>query len=417
MTRVLHLVKTSDGARWAAEQAKVLTRLGVEVHVALPQPRGEAVPFWEDAGAIVHIVDTGLPVRHPWKWSETQSRITGLIDMVQPDIIHSHFVSTTLAMRLALTGKRASIPRVFQVPGPLHLEHALYRNADIRSAGTGDYWIASSRYIASLYARSGVPNRRVYLSYYGMTFESFVAKRLSGFRQRLDIRDDVRVVGGISYMYPPKYYLGQTTGLKRHEDLIDALGIVCRDRPDVIGLIIGGEWGSGTSYRNRLRERAQRIAGDRIVFQDRIPAGTAAQIWPQFDCVVHVPISENCGGVVEPLASRVPTIASRVGGLPEVVFEGETGWLVPPRTPKLVAAAIHEALDNPNEGKRRAELGRRLVLDMFDVHRTGQEIAEVYSAILDNSAKRPPQYDSTLSVNTISSTLAADAHQQLRDRR
>ncbi len=413
--RSLHLVKTSDGARWAAEQAKVLTDLGVEVHVALPQPHGEAVSFWRDSGAVVHVVDTSLPVRHPWRWAETQSRITRLTDMVQPDIIHSHFVSTTFAMRLALTGKRANIPRVFQVPGPPHLEHEPYRSADIRGAKDADFWIASSRFIASLYHRHGVPADRVYLSYYGTSIDSFTTQRSADHRHRLGIDDGQRVIGSLSYMYRPKYYLGETTGFKRHEDLIDALGIVCRDRQDVVGLIVGGEWGGGTTYRDRLRERARKVAGDRIIFENRIPAGTAAQFWPEFDCVVHVPIWENCGGVVEPLAACLPTIASRVGGLPEVVFDGQTGWLVPPRAPKLAAAAIHEVLDNPNEGRRRAEIGRRLVLDMFDVRRTGAEIAEIYADILGCSAERPRQYDSRLAVQGMSSTVAADADLQLRD--
>ena len=52
-----------------------------------------------------------------------------------------------------------------------------------------------------------------------------------------------------------------------------------------------------------------------------------------------MPISENCGGVIELLAAGVPTVASRVGGLPEVVHDGVTGWTVPWRSPGAAAAA------------------------------------------------------------------------------
>ena len=54
-------------------------------------------------------------------------------------------------------------------------------------------------------------------------------------------------------------------------------------------------------------------------------ADEVAQSWPDYDCAVHVPLSENCGGVVEPLLAGVPTIAGNVGGLPEVVHHHRTG--------------------------------------------------------------------------------------------
>lgn len=400
--RTLHLVKTSDGARWAALQAKVLGGLGVEVHVALPAREGEAVPFWKDAGAIIHIVDTRLPIRSPWTWTETRSSIRELVTRVKPDIIHSHFVSTTFALRMAMRGWGEGIPRVFQVPGPLHLEHRPYRDTDIRSATQSDYWIASSRCIKSHYTRSGVSPDRLFLSYYGTTIRDFERQRSMVIRHQLGIPDDALVVGSLSYMYRPKLYVGQVKGFKRHEDLIDALGIICRERRDVVGLIIGGEWGGGSSYRDRLRRRASRVAGDQIRFVDRVPAASAAALWPEYDCVVHLAISENCGGVVEPLAAGVATVAARDGGLPEVVLDGDTGWLVPPRSPREAASVIQEALANPAERQRRAEAGRRLVLEMFDVQRTGAEIADIYAYILNPTTMHPREFDSVAAVRRLS---------------
>ena len=77
-----------------------------------------------------------------------------LVRDVAPDVIHSHFVGTTLTMRWAL-GANSTIPRVFQVPGPLHLEHPLYRRAEISSAGTADYWIGSCRWTCDEYSNDG----------------------------------------------------------------------------------------------------------------------------------------------------------------------------------------------------------------------------------------------------------------------
>lgn len=395
--RVLHIVKTADGARWAAAQAAVLRDVGIEVHVALPAAEGEAIQVWNDAGARLHRASVYLPVSRPWQWSGMGRSIRRLIDEVQPNLIHSHFVTSTLALRLAL-GPRHPVPRIFQVPGPLHLEHLAYRRAEIRSAGPSDYWIASSRYIKRLYVAAGVPEDRVSLSYYGTNITDVATERTSLLRQQLGIAPDALVVGNISHIYPPKYHLGQTKGLKRHEDLIDALAAVCRQRNDVIGVLIGSQWTGGDGYERRLRERARRLAGERIRFLKRIPFHIVPHVWPDFDCAIHLPISENCGGVVEPLAAGVPTIASQVGGLPEVVLDGLTGWLVPPREPAAAADRILQVLGDLPAARDRARGGRELVRTMFDVRRTGAETAAIYSHILDPDQPPPPTFDSRAAV-------------------
>src|SRR5262245_12986280 len=124
--RVLHVVKTVDGGPWAAAQVTELTRLGVEVHVALPSAQGLYMGDWVRSGATIHSASLDLPVRRPWLLGDRFRSARRLVDQVAPDIIHSHFVGTTLLLRYAL-GKDHPIPRVFQIPGPLHLEYTLPR--------------------------------------------------------------------------------------------------------------------------------------------------------------------------------------------------------------------------------------------------------------------------------------------------
>ena len=64
----------------------------------------------------------------------------------------------------------------------------------------------------------------------------------------------------------------------------------------------------------------------------------------RFDRAVHVPRSENCGGVVEPFSAGVPVIAAAVGGLPEVVIDNVTGRIVRDRSPKVLAQNISQIL-------------------------------------------------------------------------
>ncbi|HTQ55063.1 MAG TPA: glycosyltransferase family 4 protein [Bryobacteraceae bacterium] len=391
--RVLHVVKTSGGARWAALQAAELRRLGVEVHVALPDATGARVPEWEAAGASFHIAGLDYPVTSIWRLPAVCAQARELVRTVAPDLIHCHHVGPALLLRLAL-GKRHPAPRIFQVPGPLHLEHRPYRIWDLKSAGDRDFWIASSRCTRDIYLRAGVDNAKLFLSYYGFRSDEFDTSRSGLLRARLGIASHDLVVGNISYVYGPKYYLGQRVGLKCHEDLIAALGLVLAERSDVRGLLIGGPWGGAAGYFRKLRRHADAVGRGRILMPGFLPLSEVQRCWPDFDCAIHVPLSENCGGVVEPLLAGVPVIAGRVGGLPEVVQEGLTGALVPVRNPRALAAAILRVLDQRERYRPMARSGGELVREMFDVRRTAAEVYEVYRHILDRGHPRPREFDS-----------------------
>jgi glycosyltransferase involved in cell wall biosynthesis len=118
------------------------------------------------------------------------------------------------------------------------------------------------------------------------------------------------------------------------------------------------------------------------------------QAWADFDIAVHVPLSENCGGVLEPLLAGVPTIAGRVGGLPEVVMDGVSGRLVPIRRPDILAKAISEVIEDRQRYVELATRGKALVEEMFDYRRTAGEIADIYRYVLEPSSGRPAEFDS-----------------------
>jgi glycosyltransferase involved in cell wall biosynthesis len=390
--RALHVVKTTDGAWWAANQAAELVRRGVEVHVALPRHTGRAVHYWEKAGAEIHVVDLDFPSRAPWKLPRIWRAARQLIESVRPDIVHSHFFGTTMVLRRALRGHFQG-PLIFQVAGPLHLEHGLYRAWDARSAGPNDYWIGSSQCIVNHYLQAGISPGKVFLSYHGGSSSEVNPQRTNFLRSRLGISEREFVIGNINFMYPPKRLLGQTVGLKCHEDVIDALAIVTRSRPDVVGVFVGEPPRDASWYEARLRSRALRKAGDRIRFAGYLSPAEISSAWADFDLAVHVPLSENCGGVLEPLIAGVPTIAGRVGGLPELVLDGVTGRTVPTRNPPALAQAIIEVLSDLPRYRELAQTGSNLVRTMFDVSRTGGEIHAIYRHLLDPSRARPAPFD------------------------
>jgi glycosyltransferase involved in cell wall biosynthesis len=106
-----------------------------------------------------------------------------------------------------------------------------------------------------------------------------------------------------------------------------------------------------------VKRYASRKLGDAAIFLGT--RNDVAELYADFDVAVHPSRSENLGAAGESLLLAVPTISTTVGGFPDLVRDGETGWTVPPKSPELLAAAILEALTRPGVARALAEEGQR----------------------------------------------------------
>jgi glycosyltransferase involved in cell wall biosynthesis len=381
--KVLHIVKTAVGANWACEQVRVLCSLGIEVVVALPSDTEGLAPKYREAGATVIPADLDFPARQPWRLPATLRACRELVARVRPDIIHTHHVGTTFVARLAL-GKYSHIPRIFGVTGTLHLEHDFFAWLDTQLAGPQDYWIATCRWTQRKYEALGIPLNRVFLAYLGTDVKNYPSERTRILRNELRISDDVQLVGMVSLIYPPKWYLGRGRGHKGHEDFIIALARLREERPGVRGIMIGGTWGGGHWYEDRVRYFGERLCDGGLKFsQTRTDLRT---IYPDLDLAVVPTYSDGLAySAVEPLLGGVPVVATNVGGIPDLIRDGNTGWLVAPGNPAALATAMREALDDPKEARRRTVEGSKLARKLMDLKKTGQEVISTYERVLTHS--------------------------------
>lgn len=385
--RVLHFLKTAVGASWALRQLRELVKLGVDTHVALPP--GPMVRAYLDAGVKVHLLDSSINIRRPLDNIEIFKGIRRVVLDVGPDLLQSHFVANTLALRLAL-GRQHSLPRIFQVPGPLHLEHPFFRVMEIASAGKQDYWIGSCRWTRERYIRSGISPDRVGLVYYGVDLPDGVAERTNCLRREFGVSDGAPVVGNVAYFYPPKRYLGQKVGLKGHEDLVEALRLLGTRVPGLTCFLVGGPWQGGDWYFERVKSMASEISTCRIIFTGL--RNDVHRIYNDFDVAVHPSHSENVGGAVESLLHGVPTVATKVGGFPDLVQQNVTGWLVPPKDPNALSRAIGQALADREAALRLAVAGRKRVEELMDVRMNAADLLGYYEQIM---------HDGKLSIGSI----------------
>lgn len=375
--RVLHLLKISQGASWALRQMRELVKLKIEVHAVLPADSNNASRY-RALGVTVHILDLDLSARSAAALPDRIHRFKELVQWIRPDLVHSHFFATTVLMRVAM--RHSPIPRLFQVPGPLHLEHFFFRNLELGLAGQNDYWIASCEWTQKKY-RSLVPDKqKVFLSYYGTDVDGFVKQERADICRELGLSNQTKLIGMVAYMYPPKRYLGQKTGLKGHEDLIDAVAILLERQHDVALVFVGGGWAGAAAYENKVVAYGKKKLGNRVFF-----LGTrqdVARLYSGFDMAVHPSHSENVGGAVESLLMKVPTITTRIGGFPDIIKHNRTGLLAQARNPADLAQKMTVYLENPGMAAVHSQAGYEYTRRLFDVKRTAREIKGIYEKLV-----------------------------------
>jgi glycosyltransferase involved in cell wall biosynthesis len=135
-------------------------------------------------------------------------------------------------------------------------------------------------------------------------------------------------------------------------------------------------------YRAFLREADRAGVGSRVIASEAVdPRGDLALDYIASDVCVQASRAEGLGfSVLESLACGTPAVVTAVGGLVETVRDGETGWTVPPGDPGALAAALRDVLDRPDEGRRRAAAGGRLVRERFDSEVVFARLAELLAA-------------------------------------
>jgi glycosyltransferase involved in cell wall biosynthesis len=160
-------------------------------------------------------------------------------------------------------------------------------------------------------------------------------------------------------------YAGVLIPLKGIHHLINAFAPIAKDFPQARLFIVGRE--ENKNYAADLKEHVKRLGMyERVQFMGPMPQTELAS-WMQKACVFVLPsASEGLGRVaIEAMATGTPVIASHVGGIPEVVEEGNTGFLVSPGDERALAEKLRWVLENSDEAHEMGERGREFAKRLF----------------------------------------------------
>ncbi len=196
---------------------------------------------------------------------------------------------------------------------------------------------------------------------------------------------------------------GRIEERKRVVDAVEALSLLDEEL-DAHLFIVGDAWTeNGAAVERELRSKIQETGMENRVthtgYRTDIPEIIAA-----LDIVLMPAEDEPFARVVlEGMCMGKPVIGTRSGGVPEVVEDGSSGLLVPPRNPRALARAIQSLVDDPAGAHRLAENGRMRAISEFSVESHLRRVEETYSRVFKNwvaTAGRQPGISGLTRTNT-----------------
>lgn len=356
--RILMVVRPAAGGmkEHVLALAAGLAAGGHEVEVATPAGSDVAAAA-AAAGFPVHEVPLVGPL-HPLYDPRAIVAIRHVVREGRFDLVHAHGFKAGFVGRLGamLGGAKAVVVtahnHVLSRTDTPSSARARYRSVERSLAGLVNRYIAVSDSIRrELVDGYGLPAERVVTVHNGVEPAPFLAPQDRAVaRAELGLPAEAPVVGLAARFSTQK-------GL-RH--LIDAVPLLCAEMPDLL-VVIGGTG----PLESELREHAAAVEA------------TGSLRWPGYvediarflsalDVYVSPAETEALGiALIEAGLAEVPTVATNVGGVPEVVLDAETGVLVPPADPAALAGATLALLRDPEHARALATAARERCLREF----------------------------------------------------
>ena len=194
---------------------------------------------------------------------------------------------------------------------------------------------------------------------------------------------------GIDFSIPLVFALGKFIERKGFTYLIDAIAMLQDNQP--VQLMIGGRG----PLKGTLGQQASSLGiADRVIFLDYIPDDDLLAYYTVADIFVSPSIVDSQGdteglGVVllEALACETPCVASRVGGIVDIIRDGVNGFLVEPRNSEVLADKMQWLISNEGLRQEMGKQGRLFVEEHFSWQAKAQEIFEIYQVLLQEREK------------------------------
>lgn len=243
----------------------------------------------------------------------------------------------------------------------------LYRGFD--KCCVSKHVVISNEIYNILLARKITKQKKIKIIYNGIDIDKYNLKVIE--QQTIPLQDiNVPLIGNISNFNPPK----------DHFTFLLAAKLVLKKYSQAKFMLVG----DGPTQKEVENYGKKLGINSNLLFM-----GTQSDVRgfiKACDFTVLSSLHEGFGNVAcESLALECPVVATRVGGIPIIVRDNETGFLVPLKDPKAMAERILYLIEHPLERIRLGKNGRKLVKQKFTTRRWAQEMRSVFMDVLGNS--------------------------------
>ena len=286
------------------------------------------------------------------------------------DLLHAN----SLAMgRLA-----GGIADRLTIPTTSHLRDILkLSNASIADLNRNRRLIAVSNATREFHVARGLDADRVVVVHNGLDLEGFQPRAATGW-----LHDELKLPRSAKLLAT----IGQIGLRKGQNVLADAAPAIVCEQPNVYFVLVG----------ERSSKKEESIAFERAIVDRFAEQGLADRLHrlgtrddvqsllAEITLLVHPAHQEPFGRVLlEAAACGVPVVATNVGGTSEIVVDGETGRLVPPRDSQALALAVNELLVDEETRRRMSLAARDRAVREFDIAHAAQSLADQWRSVLD----------------------------------
>ena len=293
-------------------------------------------------------------------------RFRRLIRRLDPQLIHFHFISEGGrafywdGIDVPMVASSWGQDVIFDNGAPPRAEKSLRKMLARCRLVT-----ATTHQLAAATATYTPPGKPIYVIPFGVELERFKG---SGFKTP---GSGPLTIGFVKHLLP-KY---------GPDVAVEAFARIHAQRPNT-RLVLAGR---GTMREQLERRVAELGLGGAVDIVGRVPHEKVPELIASYDLMIMPSVyeSETFGvAAIEASASRVPVVASRVGGVPEAVLDGVTGLLVRPGDPQGLARVCIELLDDPRRRAAIGEAGRRFVEKYYVWQENTLLMEEIYRAAL-----------------------------------
>ncbi len=292
-------------------------------------------------------------------------RLSRLIKQLRPDVVHAHDPHgvAMAALALSMSTQLDKPPLVAARRVDFHIKGNSLSRWKYRQV---DCFICASEAIRKMLVADGVPPVRAVTIHEGIDLGHIEAAPAANLHAELWLPRHAPIVGNVAALVPHK---GQ-----RH--LIEAAAIVVKRVPDA-RFVIAGE--------GELRPALERQIKDHHLEKHVFLTGfrpDVVSVHKAFDIFVMSSVTEGLGtSLLDAMACGKPVVATTAGGMPEVVKDGQTGILVPPRDHEAMAHAIIRLLSDATARRAMGAAGEARARVYFSAERMVQDTFEVYRRV------------------------------------